>query len=103
VFLSAVDLGLCVHTFSQGFAGLEVWNEFFRDQNLFARTWVAAHAGRAAVDREAAKATKLDSVALCAKRIGHRVKDGLDGKLGIALRELSKALGQAWPPDQIES
>jgi len=75
-------------------AWLEVWNEFFRDQNLFARTWVAAHAGRAAVDREAAKATNFDSVAP-RQGIGHGVQDGLDGKLGVALGELSKALGQA--------
>ena len=83
-----------VDAFAQGFARLEVWNEFFRDQNLFARTWIAAHAGRTTVDGEAAKAPNFDSVAP-RQGIGHGVQDGLDGKLGVALGELSKALGQA--------
>jgi hypothetical protein len=61
--------------------------------HLLAAARVAAHARRAAVDREAAEAADLDAVA-ARQRVGHRVEHGLDGELGVALRELREAFGQ---------
>ena len=83
-----------VDPFAQGLAGFEVWHQLFGDQHLLARAWVAAHAGRATVDRKAAKAADFDAMPL-GQRFRHGVQNGLDRKFGITLRKLTEALSQA--------
>jgi hypothetical protein len=51
-----------VHRLAQGLARLEVRHQLLGDQHLRAAARVAAHARRAAVDREAAEAADLDAV-----------------------------------------
>jgi hypothetical protein len=50
-------------------------------------------AWRAAVDREAAEAADLDAMP-ARQGVGHRVEDGLDRELGVALCELAELVGQ---------
>src|SRR5256885_4214328 len=54
---------------------------------------IAAHAGRAMVDRETAKAADFDAMA-SHQGIADGVKNRLDGLLGIALAQLAKAGGE---------
>ena len=86
-------LGALVYRFAQGFAWLEVGYALFRDRHGFAAAWIAAHARRAVVDREAAKAADLDAVP-AHQGLAHGIQNGLDGVFGIAVGELAKAGGQ---------
>ena len=70
-----------------------MWHAFFWNGHRFAAARIAAHAGWAMVDGEAAKAPDLDAVPLH-QGIAHCVQNGLDGEFGIAVRELTKAGGQ---------
>lgn len=85
--------GLCANRFSQGLAWLEVRNAPFRDLHTFAGTRVASHARRTAIDRKAAKAPDLDPVAAC-QGVTHGVENSLDSCFCVAVRELTKSLGQ---------
>src|SRR3954469_14435675 len=85
--------GALVHRLAQRLAGLEVRHALFGDVDAFAGTRVAAHAGRAPVDREAAEAADLDAVP-AHERVAHRVEDRLDGVLGVAMGELAETAGQ---------
>ena len=88
---SARRLG--VDRFAQGLARLEVRHQLLGDHHLLAAARVAPDAGRSAVDGEAAEAADLDAVA-ARQRVRHGVEDGLDGELGVALRELREAFGE---------
>jgi hypothetical protein len=85
--------GSLVHRLTQGLARLEMRDAFFRDVHAFARTRIAAHPGRTAVDGKAAEPTNLDAVT-AHQRLAHRVKNGLDRVLGVAMRELAEAGSQ---------
>ena len=78
-----------VHGFAQGLARLEVGHPLFRNGHTFPAAGVAAHAGRAVVDGEAAKAPDFDAVA-AHQRVAHGLQDVLDRRLRIAVRELAK-------------
>src|SRR3954447_15665398 len=89
-----------VHRFAQRLARLEMRHAVFRDVHAFAGTGIASHARRPAVDREAAEAADLDAVP-AHERIAHRVQDGLDGVLGVAVRQLTETGGQFF--DEVRS
>ena len=85
--------GALVNGLTQGFAGFEVGNPLFGDGNALATAWIAAHTGRAAVDGETAKTTYLNAVA-SDQGIVHGIQNRLDGKFGIAMRQLLKPVRQ---------
>ncbi|MNV84386.1 hypothetical protein D3C71_1782540 [compost metagenome] len=66
---------------------------FFRNSHGFAAARIAAHARRAVVDREAAKAPDLDAVP-AHQCVAYSVQNGLYGEFCIAVCELAKARGQ---------
>src|SRR5690242_3746843 len=80
----------CIDRLTQGLARLEVRHALLGDLNAFARTRIAPDARRTPVHREAAKTADLDAMATH-QGVAHRVKDGLDGVLGVAVRELREA------------
>src|SRR4051812_7921353 len=82
-----------VHRLAQRLARLEVRNALLRDVHALAGSRIASHAGRAAVDREAAEAADLDAVA-AHQCVAHRVEDGLDGVLRVAMGQLAESGGQ---------
>ena len=86
-------LGALINRFAQGFACFEMGNALFRDRHAFAGARVASHARRAPVDGETAESPDLDAMAPH-QRLAHRVKDRLDGVLGVAMRELAETGGQ---------
>ena len=82
-----------VDGFAQGLARLEMGHTLFGNGHGLAAAWIAAHAGRAVVDREAAKAPDLDAVP-AHQGLAHGVQNGLDGVFGIAVGELAETGGQ---------
>jgi hypothetical protein len=85
--------GLRADGFTQGLARLEVRHAPLGDVHALAGARVAAQARRPAIDREAAEAADLDAVSTD-QCVAHRVQNGLDGCIGVALRQLAEALGQ---------
>src|SRR5688500_3851608 len=85
--------GPLVHRLPQCLARLEMGHALLGNVHALAGTRVAAHPRRTAIDREAAEAADLDAMPphQC---FAHRVKNGLDGVLGVAVRQLAEAGGQ---------
>src|SRR5690606_23575816 len=73
----------------------EMGDTLFRDHDALARARVAPDARRAPVDGKAAEPTDLDAVALD-QSLAHGVENGLDGKLGVTVRELAEAAGKGF-------
>jgi len=82
-----------VDRFTQCLARLEVRHPFLGDGHTFAAARIAPHAGRSPVDRKAAETADLDPMS-SHQGVIHRVQDGLDGELGVAMGELAKPIGQ---------
>ena len=73
----ALGFQLCgtgIHRFAKRFARLEVRDSFFRNGNALATARIAAHAGRAAIDGEAAKSADFDAVT-ANQCIVHRIQN----------------------------
>ena len=88
--LSWLRAGVLIDRFTQGLAGLEVRHALLRDGHGLAGAWVAAHARRAVGHGKTAETPDFDALS-AHQSIAHGIQDGLDGQLGIALRELGKA------------
>jgi hypothetical protein len=92
--LQRLQLGcLGVYSLSQGFARFEMRHATFRDRNALATAGIAAHAGRAVVDRKAAKTTDFNTLATH-ERIVHGVQNSLDGELCVVVRPLAEPVRQ---------
>ncbi len=87
------DLCTGIDSFSQRLARFEMRNALFRNGDAFARTRISAYARGAAVDRKAAKTANLYPVSAY-QCIAHSIKNRLDGKFGIAVRQLAESGGQ---------
>jgi hypothetical protein len=82
-----------IYGFPQGLSGFEVGNPLFRDLDAFTAARVSAQPGWPPINGKAAKPADLDSVATHQSFI-HRIKNRLDGKFGIAMRQLDETIGK---------
>lgn len=73
---------ILIHPIAQLFPWLEMRDELSVQSNRLAGFWVAADAGGAVVEGEAAEAADLDAVA-SGQRLGHLFQHGLDRQLDI--------------------
>ena len=85
--------GALVYGFAQGFAGFEMGDPFFGDGHALAAARIAAHAGRAAIDREASKTTNLYAVTTD-QGVIHRVQNRFDSKFGVTVGQLREPVSQ---------
>ena len=72
-----------IDSFAQLLARLEVRNLFTRHLHLLAGFWIAPDTRCASRQRKAAEPADLDALTF-GESLGHCIKNGLDGKIGIA-------------------
>ena len=79
-----------IDSFAQLLARLEVRNLFARNLHLLAGFRIAPDTRRTGRQRKAAEPADLDALTF-GKRLGHGIKNSLDGKIGVAGGQLSIA------------
>lgn len=82
-----------IDPFAQFLTRFEVGNPLRRHIDLLSRFGITAEAWRAVIERKAAEAANLDTVA-AHQRFRHRIKNHLHGKIGIFRHQLGKAFRQ---------
>lgn len=85
--------GALVYRLAQGFAGFEMGDPFFGDGNTLATARIAAHTGRATIDREASKTTDLNAVT-SDQGVVHRIQNRFDSKFGVTVGQLREPVSQ---------